>query len=103
LYRRGEKLEKMLNHYESDGHPHEASSWLDIIYSAKSVSWNEESSSISEIGMIQFQELCLHKFIENNKAVEISYRVNNDVITVDKALGIDTKRSLESVLNCFND
>ena len=26
LYRRGEKLEKMLNHYESDGHPHEASS-----------------------------------------------------------------------------
>ena len=55
-----------------------------------------------QVGFIKAKNL-LACYIENNKALEISYRVNNDVITVDKALGNDTKRSLESVLNCFLD
>lgn len=50
LYKRGEKLEKLLDHHES----------VESSYS------QDETSSISEIG--------------NSKAVEISYRSNNDMI-----------------------
>lgn len=48
LYKKGEKLEKMLNHYETE----ESKSDYDQEYTVKDASDPDESSSISEIGKI---------------------------------------------------
>lgn len=87
LYKRGEKLEKLLNHHDSYEPSNRTSYAQEDIYNVESVADNDESSSISNI--------------ENSKAIEISYRTDDDIIWIDKIPGNDTKRSLESVLQFF--
>ena len=50
LYERGEKLEKLLNHHETNGHSPQAPSCPDILYGSSSENQEDEGSSISDIG-----------------------------------------------------